>query len=225
MSLESFRRARADAKRGAALAAASALFQRAGFERASMEAVAKEAGISTATLYRHFATKEILFEAVALSALDGLAPPPAGRGDAKSRLRSIAVRYAELLAAPATRGFMRMIIAETGRNPRLAELFYARVKTRLGAGFVGVYRDGVDAGFFKRAADPDQAVGQLQGMIEHAALMRGLVLGDDAPPTMAAKDIAASALETWLARWARPNRKDRLQERSGGVRAPARARS
>lgn len=203
MSLDAFRKARADDKRNAALAAASALFRREGFERASMEAVAGAAGISTATLYRQFPSKEALFEAVAVAALDALAAPPVARGGAKARLSAVAAAYAELLAAPETRGFLRMIIAETGRNPRLAEIFYNRVKARLGDSFVAAYGEGVAAGVFKRASDPGHAVGQLQGMIEHALLLRGLILGDEAAPLKAPKEVARAAVKTWLARWAR----------------------
>lgn len=203
MSLDAFRKARSSDKRSAALAAASALFRREGFERTSMEAVAGAAGISTATLYRQFPSKEALFEAVAVDALDSLESAPAARGDAKARLAAIAGAYAELLAAPETRGFMRMLIAETGRNPRLAEIFYEKVKARLGAGFVAAYSEGAAAGRFKRASDPGHAVGQLQGMIEHAVLMRGLILGDDAAPMKPPQDIARAAVETWLARWSR----------------------
>lgn len=203
MSLEEFRKARAGEKRDAALAAATALFRQTGFERTSMEAVASAAGISTATLYRQFPSKESLFEAVAVAALDRLEAPLPTRGGAKLRLTALAVNYAELLASPETRGFMRMIIAETGRNPRLAEIFYEKVKSRLGGGFVAAFGEGVAQGVFKRASDPGHAVGQLQGMIEHALLMRGLILGDDVAPLRSPKEIARSAVETWLARWAR----------------------
>lgn len=94
-----------------------------------------------------------------------------------------------------------MLIAETGRNPRLAELFYDRVKSRLGDGFVKVHAEGVSEGLFRRAPDPGHAVGQLQGMIEHAVLMRGLILGDEAAPLKPPQEIARSAFDTWFARW------------------------
>ena len=45
------------------LGAALAVFGRYGYRRASMEAVAAEAGISRQGLYRHYAGKEALFAA------------------------------------------------------------------------------------------------------------------------------------------------------------------
>jgi AcrR family transcriptional regulator len=64
-SIESTRRQRADAVRNRArvLAAAKAVFSKGGAD-ASLEAVAKRAGVGIGTLYRHFPTREALYEAV-----------------------------------------------------------------------------------------------------------------------------------------------------------------
>jgi AcrR family transcriptional regulator len=59
------RRPRADAARNRArvLEAAKAVFSSGG-PQASLEAVARQAGVGIGTLYRHFPTREVLFEAV-----------------------------------------------------------------------------------------------------------------------------------------------------------------
>jgi AcrR family transcriptional regulator len=44
--------------------AARAVFARLGYTRASTELIAGEAGVSTRTLYNHFATKDELFRSV-----------------------------------------------------------------------------------------------------------------------------------------------------------------
>src|SRR6202522_2960000 len=64
-SAEAARRPRADAVRNRerVLEAAKAVFS-AGGPDASLEAVAKRAGVGIGTLYRHFPTREALFEAV-----------------------------------------------------------------------------------------------------------------------------------------------------------------
>src|ERR1700720_2234883 len=64
-SIETARRPRADAVRNRerVLAAAKAVFSAGGAD-ASLEAVAKTAGVGIGTLYRHFPTREALFEAV-----------------------------------------------------------------------------------------------------------------------------------------------------------------
>src|SRR5258705_10905077 len=62
---DAVRRPRADAVRNRerVLAAAKAVFS-AGGPEASLEAVAKQAGVGIGTLYRHFPTRQDLFEAV-----------------------------------------------------------------------------------------------------------------------------------------------------------------
>ena len=64
-SVETVRRPRADAVRNRerVLEAAKAVFSAGGAD-ASLEAVAKRAGVGIGTLYRHFPTREALFEAV-----------------------------------------------------------------------------------------------------------------------------------------------------------------
>src|SRR3982075_2364813 len=64
-SAATVRRPRADAVRNRerVLEAAKAVFS-AGGRDASLEAVAKRAGVGIGTLYRHFPTREALFEAV-----------------------------------------------------------------------------------------------------------------------------------------------------------------
>ena len=64
-SVETARKLRADAVRNRerVLAAAKAVFSAGGAE-ASLEAVARRAGVGIGTLYRHFPTREALYEAV-----------------------------------------------------------------------------------------------------------------------------------------------------------------
>ena len=82
------------AKRGAILAAAQQLFTQQGFERTSMDRIAEDAGVSKATVYAYFASKEVLFrttlEAMAHAASnrwDGLLTLP---GPVAQRLAAVA---------------------------------------------------------------------------------------------------------------------------------------
>lgn len=51
-------------KRAAIVRAACTVFGRDGYSRASIDAIAAEAGVSTRTIYNHFAGKELLFRTV-----------------------------------------------------------------------------------------------------------------------------------------------------------------
>jgi len=200
MTLEAFRQTRSRQKRAAIFAAARAMFRRDGFARAAMEEIAREAGVSTATLYRHFPSKAALFEAVAAQSIETLALGEAG-GAPLPRLEALASRYAALLCAPDTRGLVRMLIAETGAGGDLSERFYAAVKSQVGEAFAGAVIAAMEAGVVTPHDDPAHLAGQLQGMIEHGTLLRGLILGDEVETLKPPAAIAAEALRTWLARW------------------------
>ena len=81
---------RRDATREAILAAAAHCFGRDGFRRTALDRVAREAGISRAALYLHFANKEELFRALVTAlhaeALAETAKAARGPGDLAERL-------------------------------------------------------------------------------------------------------------------------------------------
>lgn len=201
MTLEQFRKKRSAGKRKAILAAAGESFRKEGFARTSMETVARNAKVSTATLYRQFTSKEDLFDAVVTETMDELALSEGVTGNAKASLRALARAYARLLSQPETRGMFRMVVAECGRDAALADRFYKAVKSRLSDLFVDAIAREVMAGKVKRLNAPDHVAGQLQGMIEHSTLLRGLVMGDEIETLAEADHIAEEALKTWVARW------------------------
>ncbi len=202
MTLEDFRKNRSAAKHSAILSSASALFRRDGYAGASMEDIAGHAKVSTATLYRHFRSKVELFEAVATASIETLETELSlsAASDPFGRLSTLAHAYAALLSQPETIGLVRMIVAETGRNSDLADRFYSAIKIRLSDHFDQAVEDLHASGRLNEASF-DAAPGQLQGMIEHAILMRGLILGDTAGPAAPIEYLADEALTTWSARW------------------------
>ncbi|MEO1787713.1 MAG: TetR/AcrR family transcriptional regulator [Pseudomonadota bacterium] len=205
MGTQTGRAARFQAKHNDILEAAKAVFLRRGFARASVDELASEAAVSTATLYRHFKSKEALFAAVAgmsLRSMDDILPTPGT--DPIESLSVVARGYAALLSSPETRRLMRMLIAETGDGGAMATAFYETVKLQLSDRFVACVNAGVDAGQLRPVPTQQrpEIAGQLQGMIEHATLMRGLVLGDTIDlGARTPDDIANEAVATWLARW------------------------
>lgn len=123
-----------EARRHALMAAAAAVFIRDGYAAASMDRVAQEAGMSKRTLYRLFPSKAALFEATIHDSLipplldPGLAPEPELHL-ALARMLEAAGRH---LLALRPAGIFRLVIAEQGRSPELAETFH-RVLVRRGA--------------------------------------------------------------------------------------------
>lgn len=114
-------------KRDAILAAARRRFLASGYEGASMEAIAADAGVSIMTLYRHAKRKDELFEAVISIACD---PDEHGGADAMASmpLRSVLVATAQEFQRKVLDtdmiALLRAVISEQGRFPDLAATAY-----------------------------------------------------------------------------------------------------
>jgi AcrR family transcriptional regulator len=84
--------------------AAAAVFARAGYAEASAEAIAREAGMSKATFYEHFANKEecilALFDSAAALTLVAMADATTAAGDdPRERMQAGAKAFLEMLAS------------------------------------------------------------------------------------------------------------------------------
>jgi len=110
------------------LAAAKRTFLQRGFGAVSMDAIAREAGVSKATVYAHFAGKEELFGAVIGRECERfLASFSAGEldpGDVRASLTVLGRRFLELVLSPDGLALHRIILAEVGRFPALGEVFW-----------------------------------------------------------------------------------------------------
>lgn len=108
--------------------AARALFSEHGFAAVSMDQVAKAAGVSKATVYAHFASKEQLFVAIVGQACrtyaETVMPEVRDAPDARTALTRIGRAVAGFLLAPRTMAIYRTIVAEGPRFPELARGYY-----------------------------------------------------------------------------------------------------
>ncbi|MFZ2871664.1 TetR/AcrR family transcriptional regulator [Zavarzinia sp.] len=110
------------------MAAASELFMDQGFAGTSMDAVARKAGVSKATVYAHFASKEDLFEAmVAQGSVERFASLMTADLDTlgvEAALSTVAHEFMGVLTSPQSLKTLRLVMAEAGRRPDLAARFY-----------------------------------------------------------------------------------------------------
>jgi AcrR family transcriptional regulator len=108
------------------VACAARLFLRNGYAGASIEALAAEAGVGKNTIYRRYATKSDLFQAVVDHQMQIVLPPPdtaAGADeDLTAGLRRIAALLVKAALDPETTALQRLIIAETERFPELSAI-------------------------------------------------------------------------------------------------------
>ena len=116
------------AKAESILAAAKRAFLQRGFGAVSMDTIAREAGVSKATVYAHFAGKEELFGAVIGRECERfLASFSAGELDpldVRNSLTILARRFLELVLSPDGIALHRIILAEVTRFPTLGEVFW-----------------------------------------------------------------------------------------------------
>lgn len=204
MTLEAYRERVARQKRAATLAAALRLFLNKGYDGTSIEAVAKEAGISSATVYKHFRTKAALFGAIVEAfwqddedAAASAAPPP---GDPRAGLARIGRTYAGLLTRPDVAPLFRVIIAEAPRFPELGVTLYERGKKPYLDRLAAYVRAEVAAGTLA-VPDVDLAVRQFLGMINDVVFWPRLLLPELRIPPEEAARVVDEAVATFLARY------------------------
>ena len=194
---------RSDRKRRAILAAARGLFVKDGYAGAGMEAVARVATISTATLYAYFPSKADLFRAVVDDVLDAVpdAPVAADRaGDARERLSGFALDYAAFMTDPLHRALYRLVAAERRQFADLADRADRTARAHLGGTLIRIIQGLASAGELI-VERPSAAAGQLLGMIEHATLVVAMIHGDETRPARRLETICEDAVETFLARY------------------------
>lgn len=115
-------------KRQAILDAAKRLFAALGLAGASMDAIARAAGVSKVTVYSHFSSKDELFRHAVMakcaqhtpeSIFDARTPEPL-----RERLGRIGQGFVDLVLDDEPMSLYRMMAAQGGRASRLGRLFW-----------------------------------------------------------------------------------------------------
>lgn len=129
MSLEAYRKNIREGKREAIIDSAQRVFLERGYQGAAMAGIAKQADVSTATLYKHFANKEVLFDAVVADRIqtfdiaslpDSIDPNlPIDEG-----LKRVSESFVALMRDDDTLNMFRVIISEVSRFPELKDKIY-----------------------------------------------------------------------------------------------------
>jgi len=116
------------AKRRQIIEGARAVFLAQGFDAASMNDIARAAGVSKGTLYVYFANKEELFEAIVEEECDaqaeGIFTLDPDDHDVESVLARLGVGYVKFLCRPEKASAIRTVIAIADRMPDIGRKFY-----------------------------------------------------------------------------------------------------
>ncbi len=186
--------------------AANRLFLSRGFSETTMEAIAQEAGVSKATLYAHYGSRDELFSAViwatagdrfASGALSGVT----GADDLRKKVERLASAVLELLLHPDTVASNRMVSAEARRFPELGMLFYENGPNRLIGRLAALFDTAMSTGLLRRADSRDVAkhfIGLVRGDLQLRAM-----LGDETAMSDAERRHAViSGVDVFLAAYA-----------------------
>jgi len=154
-------RPRSEKTRKAILKAAFRLLKEQGFDGVANQQIAKEAGVSTATLYRWWKNKQaILLDAYLETTRELL--PYGKRGSPLARLRNYTIRIAEFLKSEDGRVFLRLLLAIQD-NPALRKAFYENVFLPRRAEGCKVVQEAINAGELPATVDPDLIINLLIG--------------------------------------------------------------
>jgi AcrR family transcriptional regulator len=196
---------RTETRRNAILEAAVELFKEKGYERASMNELARRLGGSKATLYGYFPSKEELFvavvKAVATVHLADAIAALSEDGAAHMSLEDLLVRFGERMMVVLTNdasalAVYRMVVGEAGHSV-VGQLFDESGPAQLGEALAALFARAIERGELRRA-DPRVLAAHFSALVTSETSNR-LYQMDPAP--MALKDIrrmVRRAVETFL---------------------------
>jgi AcrR family transcriptional regulator len=164
------------------LEAARSHFYAHGLERASVDAIAAEAGVSKMTIYSHFASKEGLFEAVVHErtqrVVGGLAGAEAlDPKQPRKALLSIGKQFLTLAREEDSLGQFRSVYGAAGAQREASRAFYRQGADRL-IGDLAAYLRRADAAGALNVRHPRQAADLFLSMFLGDGHIRGLLMLD-----------------------------------------------
>jgi AcrR family transcriptional regulator len=158
------------------LDAASRIFMEQGFGATSMDAVARGANVSKATLYAHFTSKEQLFAEMIAAACRqhaaALTPPELGTEDVRTGLTQFGRGFLHIVLSPRGLAIYRVVVAEAPRFPELGRAFY-EAGPRMVIDLLASYLQQATERRVLAVPDPRLDAWQFVGMIRNELLLRG----------------------------------------------------
>lgn len=174
-----------DETRALIIAAAARAFLEMGYIRTGIDTIARDAGVSTRTLYRLFATKEDLLKDAMEARIDvafgSLDAARSASGDPRASLEALLSGYARLALSDEAVRLTRLVAAERLEVPALADS-YQQATARITGIFEAWIREHQTSGFL-RPGNVETAAHLLRGTINEA--QRQILLGLRQPLTIA----------------------------------------
>lgn len=186
--------------------AAHSHFNAHGLERASVEAIAAEAGVSKMTIYSHFASKESLFEAVIRDRTDRVMGGLAGvealdPTQPQKALLAVGEQFLTLAREEGVVGQFRLIYGAAAVQREACLAFYRQGADRL-IGDLAVYLRRADAQGTLNIRRPRQAADLFLSMFLGDGHIRGLMMLD-MPDARENRALLREAVRVFMAAYAK----------------------
>lgn len=140
--------ARSRQKREAILAAGRTLFLAHGYQGASVDQIAAAAAVSKQTVYKHFGDKRELLAAIVEAVVVGTVrsfgeriAALSGSVELEADLVALGADYLRSVLAEPVVQLRRLVVAEAGRVPELAELYYRHAPAQTLAALAGAFTE------------------------------------------------------------------------------------
>lgn len=190
------------------LEAARSHFYAHGLERASVDAIAADAGVSKMTIYSNFGSKEGLFGAVVHERTDRVMGGDAGVGaldpmQPRKALLAIGEQFLTLVREEHTLGKMRSLYGVASSQPEACQAFYREGPERLTAELATYLRRANDAGTLK-VKNPRLAADLFLAMFLGDGHFRGLLMLET-PDARENKALLREAVQVFMAAYAVPD--------------------
>ena len=171
-------------KQQAVIQAATRIFLEQGYDQASMEQIARSAGVSKQTIYNQFGNKEALFRAIITQRCTELLGTLLASDPDADGIEEVLTRFAttllDILLESSALALHRLIVAESRRLPRLGRLYYESGPERGNRRLAEYLQAQCERGVLV-IDDPGLAAQQFTGSLLGALRTRALVLDETVP--------------------------------------------
>ncbi len=135
--------------------AALKVFGNKGFQSATMDEIAEEAGITKGTIYLYFPSKEELFVSMlraqfqqALDLLPKIAFDPAE--DPETATKRVGKEFLDVLMTPEVTNAIPLVIAEFNHLPALKDMYHAQLLPQANLQLAGLLSLGMELGLLRK---------------------------------------------------------------------------
>jgi TetR/AcrR family transcriptional regulator, mexJK operon transcriptional repressor len=188
-------------KRRQIVDAATDLFLAQGYSAISMDGVARAAGVSKATLYAYFGSKDELFATIQRergvnNKLDDTLFPQEVP-DLRAALHSLGLRILRFMLQDRTIAIHRMVVAEVPRSPELGRTFYANGPEKFFT-HCQPWLAMLQARGLLRPCSIEVATEHLMALLRSSMFLRATLGVPPAPTEADIERFVAAAVDTWM---------------------------